>query len=48
MESSSAKCEVKQSPLFDQCIKLASGGFLGVEGLNTDGTVKFEAMEPQW
>jgi hypothetical protein len=48
MESSSTRCNVKESKYFADSVKVASGGFLGVGGLNIDGTVKFEAKEPEW
>lgn len=42
MESSSERCNVRESKQFGNALSLVSGGFLGVNGRHADGTVKID------
>lgn len=45
MESTSARCSVRDSRQFGNALSLVSGGFLGVNGRHADGSVKIDAPE---
>ena len=47
MESNSIKCSIKNTEHFGQILTVVSGGFLGVRGLNADGSVKIGALDEE-
>lgn len=45
MESSSARCRMRETQSFGNVLHVVSGGFLGVQGRHVDGTIKIEGIE---
>ncbi|KAK4692966.1 hypothetical protein P7C71_g4336, partial [Lecanoromycetidae sp. Uapishka_2] len=45
MESSSERCRMKETQSFGNVLHIVSGGFLGVQGRHTDGSIKIEGVE---
>lgn len=51
MESPSARCHVRESRYFGNALSLVSGGYLGVNGRHSDGSIKIDSPEvpmPRW
>jgi hypothetical protein len=48
MESATTRCNIRNYSGFDEICEIISGGYLGLEGLHEDGTVKFETRAPEW
>ncbi len=45
MESGSERCRMRDTQSFGYVLHVVSGGFLGVQGRHTDGTIKIEAPQ---
>ncbi|MCJ1393171.1 hypothetical protein MMC18_006043 [Xylographa bjoerkii] len=48
MEASSARCRIKLSKDYDKIVGMVSGGIIRVDGQHVDGTVRYDAGEPEW
>lgn len=44
MESSSERCNIKETQQFGRMLSAVSGGFLGVSGRHADGSIKISAL----
>lgn len=47
MESNSERCRVKETDTFGQMLSVVSGGFLGVGGRHSDGSIKIVALNKE-
>ncbi|MCJ1431324.1 hypothetical protein MMC27_000675 [Xylographa pallens] len=48
MEASSSRCRIKLSRDYDKILGMVSGGIIRVDGQHVDGTVRYDAGEPEW
>ncbi|MCJ1281598.1 hypothetical protein MMC26_000918 [Xylographa opegraphella] len=48
MESATSRCRIKLSKDYDRVLGMVSGGIIRVDGQHVDGTVRYEAGEPEW
>ncbi|MCJ1376943.1 hypothetical protein MMC17_000033 [Xylographa soralifera] len=48
MEASGSRCRIKLSKDYDKIMGMVSGGIIRVDGQHVDGTVRYDAGEPEW
>ncbi|MCJ1403298.1 hypothetical protein MMC11_006521 [Xylographa trunciseda] len=48
MEASSSRCRIKNSKDFEQIMGMVSGGIIRIDGQHVDGTIRYDAGEPEW
>ena len=48
LEASGSRCNVKESKNFGKIVGLVTGGIVSIEGMHVDGTVRYQAREPEW
>ena len=48
MEATNVRCKVKESSQYAELVSLVTGKYVEVSGQHVDGTIKYEAAEPDW